>query len=238
MLKGIASRVSRGSTDPSGTEHQKHVVKPTPTHVLTILAGIWLSFIVCPGIVADSLDAGVAGSSRLSKNVPIESQIVDSRPAVASVPSYRVDTGDRISIVVFQEPDLSVSGVRVKSDGTIAYPLLGDLHVAGLTSQELQELVLVKLRDGYLKKPSITVSIDSYRLYYIKGEVMRPGGYTFVDGLTVAKAVALAGGYTERASESKINLARESDPDNPLESVGVNTAIQPGDIVTVGESFF
>ena len=114
----------------------------------------------------------------------------------------------------------------------------GNLHVAGLTSQELQDLVTSKLRDGYLKKPSINVSIDSYRLYYIKGEVTRPGGYTFVDGLTVAKAVALAGGYTVRASESSITLVRESDPENPLDSVGVNSAIQPGDIITVGESFF
>jgi polysaccharide export outer membrane protein len=118
------------------------------------------------------------------------------------------------------------------------YPLLGDLQVAGLTPQGLQDLVVGMLKDGYLKKPSITVSIDSYRLYYIKGEVSRPGGYTFVDGLTVSKAVALAGGYTVRASESRISLVRESDPENPLESVGVNTAIQPGDIVTVGESFF
>jgi polysaccharide export outer membrane protein len=98
--------------------------------------------------------------------------------------------------------------------------------------------VLVKLRDGYLKKPSITVTIDTYRLYYIKGEVTRPGGYTFVEGLTISKAVALAGGYTARASESKISLVRESNPEIPLESVRVNTAIQPGDIITVGESFF
>jgi protein involved in polysaccharide export with SLBB domain len=149
-----------------------------------------------------------------------------------------VDTGDRVSITVYQEPDLSITGVRVKSDGTIAYPLLGDLQVAGLTSQDVQDLVMSKLQDGYLKKPSISVSIDSYRLYYIKGEVSRPGGYTFVDGLTVAKAVALAGGFTVRASEGRITLVRESDPEKPLKSVGINTAIQPGDIVTVGESFF
>lgn len=175
---------------------------------------------------------------RLSQNAQIEFQSTSTRNADAAAPAYRVDTGDRISITVYQEPDLSVNAVRVKANGTIAYPLLGDLDVAGLTSQELQDLVLSKLLDGYLKKPSITVSIDSYRLYYIKGEVSRPGGYTFVDGLTVAKAVALAGGYTARASESKISLVREADPENPLESVGVNTSIQPGDIITVGESFF
>ena len=151
---------------------------------------------------------------------------------------YRVDTGDRVSVVVYQEPDLSVTGVRVKPDGTISYPLLGDLRVSGLTSQQVHDLVKARLLDGYLKKPSITVSIDSYRLYFIKGEVKRPGGYSFVDGLTVAKAVALAGGYTVRASEKSISLVREVDPDNPLESVGPNMSIRPGDIITVGESFF
>ena len=59
-----------------------------------------------------------------------------------------------------------------------------------------------------------------------------------MDGLTVAKAVALAGGYTPRASEGSITLVREADPDNPIDSVGVNVAIRPGDIITVGESFF
>ena len=151
---------------------------------------------------------------------------------------YRVDTGDRVSVIVYQEPDLSVTGVRVKANGTISYPLLGDLYVSGLTSQEVHNLVKARLLDGYLKKPHVTVSIDSYRLYFIKGEVKRPGGYTFVDGLTVAKAVALAGGYSERASQSKISLVRESDPENPIEPVGPNTSIGPGDIITVGESFF
>ena len=152
--------------------------------------------------------------------------------------AYRIDAGDRVSILVYQEPDLSINGARVKADGTIAFPLLGDMHVAGLTSQQLQERVTKRLKDGYLKKPNVTVSIDSYRLYYIKGEVARPGGYSFVDGLTVAKAVALAGGYTPRASESKISLVRESNPNVALESVSVNTAIRPGDVITVGESFF
>ncbi len=133
---------------------------------------------------------------------------------------------------------MSVTGVRVKANGTISYPLLGDLHVSGLTSQQVHALVKERLLDGYLKKPNVTVSIDSYRLYFIKGEVKRPGGYSFVDGLTVAKAVALAGGYTARASQSSISLVRESDPENPIDSVGSNTSLRPGDIVTVGESFF
>ena len=193
--------------------------------------GLCLLLACGAGVAADVRDQDPSGpgpASRPSANDTTQS----------SEYAYRIDSGDRVSILVYQEPDLSVNGARVKADGTIAFPLLGDMRVAGLTSPELQNLVTTRLRDGYLKNPSVTVSIDSYRLYYIKGEVTRPGGYSFVDGLTVAKAVALAGGYTPRASESKITLLRESDPDNPLESVGVNTAIRPGDVITIGESFF
>jgi polysaccharide export outer membrane protein len=213
-------------------------VKARHSHLIGIVAGAWLLCLIGPSVAADFPERNSPRLFQLSQDAPIDSQHTVSGGARSAAPAYRVDTGDSISITVYQEPDLSITGVRVKSDGTIAYPLLGDLRVAGLTSQDVQDLVMSKLQDGYLKKPSISVSIDSYRLYYIKGEVSRPGGYTFVDGLTVAKAVALAGGYSARASEGRITLVRESDPENPQKSVGTNTAIQPGDIITVGESFF
>lgn len=200
--------------------------------------GAWLLVSASPGFTAEFQEKSLSGRLQLSQNVQDETREVGAGSIRSTAAEYRIDTGDRITISVYQEPDLSVSDVRVKANGTIAYPLLGDLHVAGLTSRQLQELVTRKLLDGYLKKPSINVTIDSYRLYYIKGEVNRPGGYTFVDGLTVAKAVALAGGFTERASESRISLVREADPENPLTSVRINTAIEPGDVITVGESFF
>jgi len=213
-------------------------VNPGHIHIVNFVVGAWLLLAGGSSFAADFQDRDASSPLRLSQTVQIKTPASNVGSSRSAAPDYRIDTGDRVSISVYQESDLSVTGVRVKANGTIAYPLLGDLHVAGLTSQELQDLVTSELRNGYLKKPSINVSIDSYRLYYITGEVTRPGGYTFVDGLTVAKAVALAGGYTVRASESRITLVRESDPDNPLDSVGVNSAIQPGDIITVGESFF
>ena len=183
--------------------------------------------------VPENLAQVIQGNSRIGD---IGERREVEQPADSA--AYRVDTGDRVSVIVYQEPDLSVTGVRVKANGTISYPLLGDLRVAGLTSEQVHDLVKERLLDGYLKKPNVTVSIDSYRLYFIKGEVKRPGGYSFVDGLTIAKAVALAGGYTVRASQGSISLVRESDPEKPLESVGPNVSIRPGDIITVGESFF
>lgn len=209
---------------------------------------VWI-FSACAGALSliGSLEAPGVETRELDRSVPVmlaQALAPDTKPGdprVVELPdadAYRIDTGDRVSITVYQEPDLSVQGVRVKANGTIAFPLLGDLKVAGLTSQKLHTLVTEKLLDGFLKKPNVTVSIDSYRLYYIKGEVNRPGGYSFVDGLTVAKAVALAGGYTERASERSISLVRESKPGTPFEAIDSNMAIRPGDIITVGESFF
>lgn len=197
----------------------------------SFISGICLLVICWVSVAADVRDQDSSDSAQ-------SSQPKLTKQAAPSEFAYRIDAGDRVSILVYQEPDLSINGARVKADGTIAFPLLGDMRVAGLTSPQLQDLVTNRLRDGYLKNPNVAVSIDSYRLYYIKGEVARPGGYSFVDGLTVAKAVALAGGYTPRASESKITLLRESNPDDLLESVSANTAIRPGDVITVGESFF
>lgn len=208
--------------------------KAGPLSMLLLFAALAVSADVEPGDRA--MRAKLAQATQDQSRLGNAGSASKSRSTSSS--DYRVDTGDRVSVVVYQEPDLSVTGVRVKANGTISYPLLGDLYVSGLTSQEVHDLVKARLLDGYLKKPHVTVSIDSYRLYFIKGEVKRPGGYTFVDGLTVAKAVALAGGYSERASQSKISLVRESDPENPIEPVGPNTSIGPGDIITVGESFF
>jgi polysaccharide export outer membrane protein len=201
--------------------------------LLTAAAAVPAQFETLRPTVAQSLAQAVQGDSQIAGVAGGGSAARSADPL-----DYRVDTGDRVSVTVYQEADLSVTGVRVKANGTISYPLLGDLHVSGLTSLEVHDLVKKRLLDGYLKKPNVTVSIDSYRLYFIKGEVKRPGGYSFVDGLTVAKAVALAGGYTVRASQSSISLVRESDPEIPLESVRSNTAVHPGDIITVGESFF
>ena len=199
---------------------------------------LWL-LVVCPSAYAESSGGkidlqlsqsiGLTGSSSLAQT---QNQLPQSNT------EYHIDTGDSVSVAVYQEPDLSIKDAKVSADGTIAFPLLGDLQVAGLSSRQLQKLVTERLADGYLKSPSVTVSIDSHRLYYIKGEVNSPGGYSFVDGLTVEKAVALAGGFSERAAEQDITLVRESQPDQPLKTVSPATAISPGDVITVGESFF
>lgn len=175
-----------------------------------------------------------------SRPAPRETMAQTGNPQPAYDPSdsYRIDTGDGISVTVYGEPDLSIKDERVKGNGKISYPLLGEIQVRGRTATELQQLFTEMLSDGYLKKPNVTVSIDTFRLFYIKGEVRNPGGFNYVDGLTVEKAVALAGGYTERASERNITVVRDGDPGQRARQATPGTRIRPGDVITVGESFF
>ena len=165
--------------------------------------------------------------------------VVDlSNEPTAIVNEYAIGPGDLLSIRVFGEEDLSIPEIRVNGAGAISYPLLGEIKVLGFNPKKLETHMAKLLQEGYLKDPQVTVSVLQYRLFYVRGEVEKPGGYSYVAGLTIQKGIALAGGFTERASKSKISLVRENNPDEPMKSVGLNALVKPGDIITVGESLF
>ncbi|MBL0709553.1 MAG: polysaccharide export protein [Colwellia sp.] len=153
------------------------------------------------------------------------------------IDDYRISADDQISITVFNEADLSIKKVRVSGNGTISMPLLGQVAIEGHTVTEVEEKTTKLLLDGYLKKPSVTVTITEYRPFYINGEIKKSGSYPYRKGLTIEKAVALAGGFTERASRSTISLVSESDK-RFVKAVALSDKIKPGDVITVSESFF
>ena len=124
------------------------------------------------------------------------------------------------------------------NNGTIQYPVLGEVRVLGLTIGDLEQRITSGLKGRYLIDPKVTVDIDEYRPFFINGEVGRPGGYPYVPGLTLLKAVTIAGGFKDRASKSKMWVIREGDPAQKREKVDMNSPIYPGDIVTIEESFF
>ncbi len=161
-----------------------------------------------------------------------------SAPPVGVVSNYRLATGDVVSIRVFGEEDLSREKIRLTDAGTVFYPVLGEIQVLGKTVGEIEKQIADGLRGRYLVNPSVTVSIDSYRQYFVTGQVGAPGGFPYQPGLTVAKAVALAGGFKERASQSKMFVIRDADPKKNRERVELSTAIFPGDVLTIEESFF
>ncbi len=150
---------------------------------------------------------------------------------------YSLGPGDLLAINVFGEDDLSLKEIRVGTNGTISFPLLGEVSVRSMTVRDLENALIRQLKDGYLKKPVVTVSVIEYRLFYINGEVNKPGGYNFVEGLTIQKAVALAGGFTERASKDKITIETEAAP-GKINKAGLSEAVNPGDVITIDESFF
>lgn len=149
---------------------------------------------------------------------------------------YRIGVGDRVRIDVRGEPDLSVE-FAVGQTGTVSYPFLGEVMVAGQTIDQLQSRLDRGLRNGYLVNPDVRVLITEYRKFYVNGEVRIPGGYSFIAGLTVRQAAALAGGFTERASMNKITVYREATP-TQAETANLDTAVFPGDTVVVAQGLF
>lgn len=161
-----------------------------------------------------------------------------AEPEQASASSeYRLDAGDLIQIQVRDEPDLSLE-LRIDQKGYFSYPFLGQVQASGMTVDQLEKRITSGLKGDYLVDPDVLVYVDEYRQIYVNGQVTRPGGYAYVPGLTVEKAVALAGGLTERASRKRIYLKREKDPEQNLYSVEMTNTIQPGDTIIVEESFF
>ncbi|MDO6524317.1 polysaccharide biosynthesis/export family protein [Motilimonas sp. 1_MG-2023] len=151
--------------------------------------------------------------------------------------TYKLGAGDTISILVYGEEELTMETL-LSDSGRINYPFLGQITVKGLTIEKLKDIIQKGLEGDYLINPSVHVSIVEYRPFFINGEVKQPGGYAFQPGLTVNKAVALAGGFTPRASKSNIYVSSSDLPDQKPKPVELDTNIMPGDIVTIEQSFF
>jgi polysaccharide export outer membrane protein len=158
-------------------------------------------------------------------------------PAHAQNSQYVLEAGDQIYIQVFDEPDLTMKAT-VGQSGAINYSYLGTIQVAGQTPEQLSDSITAKLRDGYLRNPSVNITVEKYRSFFVDGEVRRPGSYGYEPGLTLAKAVSLAGGMTDRASRRKIFLTREVNGEKKSYRVEMSQTVEPGDIITVREGFF
>jgi protein involved in polysaccharide export with SLBB domain len=152
--------------------------------------------------------------------------------------AYKLGSGDLISIRVLGEEDLKREKIRLSDAGTISFPVLGEIKVKGMTVGALEEYITAQLKGRYLVNPHVTVSIDEYRNYFVNGQIEKPGGYPYSPGLTVRKAISVAGGFKERAARDKITIIRDDDSTQTPRKVDQNAMVYPGDILTVEESFF
>lgn len=151
---------------------------------------------------------------------------------------YTLNAGDAVSIHVYGEADLSFNTLLIGQNGRISYPFLGELQVAGKSASQLQQMLESGLKPDYLVDPRISVSIVKYRPFFVNGEVKNPGGVDFQPGLTLRKAISLAGGFTERANKKQVLVIADKDPSRSEQEVGLDYQVHPGDIFTVQDTFF
>ncbi|XQW84881.1 polysaccharide biosynthesis/export family protein [Thalassotalea piscium] len=151
--------------------------------------------------------------------------------------NYTLGSGDQIEITVYGEPDLTTR-VKIDKSGIITFPFIGDIQAIGLTTKLLEKRIYKGLLGDYLIEPQVSVSVVSYRPFFIHGQVKRPGGYPFQDDLTLDKAIALAGGLANRASSSNWKITRVVDGATITINATVATFIQPDDIIKIEQSFF
>ncbi len=149
--------------------------------------------------------------------------------------AYRLAPGEKFAISVFGEDDLSMN-VTLAHDGVLKYPFLGEVRVAGLTVPELERAISDGLRGDYLINPEVTVTIQQFRSFFLRGEVNRPGSYEYQPGLTLEKALALAGGLSPRAARGKIEVRRANS--DSFERVDMGDPVHAGDVIKVPQSFF
>ncbi len=161
-----------------------------------------------------------------------------SQSAQLGEAEYTLGAGDLVRITVFGQSDLRVE-TRLSNVGIIRYPFLGDITLTGKTVNQVEQLIDKGLRGDYLVNPSVSVTVVEYRPFFIDGEVKKPGGYPYQPGLTVDKAAALAGGYTERAAtKGEMIVNRSVNGIDTTISLRASDMIMPGDIISIQARFF
>ncbi len=151
--------------------------------------------------------------------------------------SYTLDAGDKLRVVVFGQQGISGT-YMVDAGGNITLPLAGTVPARHFTTRQVAKEVADKLKQGYVRDPHVTVTIEAYRPFFILGEVTTPGQYPYVPNMTVENAVAVAGGFAPRAQKQKVELTRVANGQRITSDVPLNTPMRPGDTVVIKERWF
>lgn len=155
----------------------------------------------------------------------------------AAEPPYTLDAGDKLRVVVFGQDGISNSYV-VDAGGKVNLPLVGAINARGLTNQQLAAAITARLKQGYVRDPHVSVEVDTYRPFFILGEVATPGQYPYVANLTAETAVAIAGGFAPRAFKTTVELTRKTGGRQIRTEVPLEYPVRPGDTILVKERWF
>lgn len=172
-----------------------------------------------------------------------------ARPA-EQTQSYRLSPNDVVRVKVFQEDDLTTE-FRLAKDGTATFPLLGVVNLGGKTVDEAAATIRDLLGKDYLVNPQVTITVVEYskRRFMVLGQVQKPGSYDIPseESVTLLQAIAMAGGFTRLAVQSKVTITRTVGGKKTL-TVDVKSAandpdtkpfeILPDDTIIVAERVF
>ncbi|MBL4598495.1 MAG: polysaccharide export protein [Rhizobiaceae bacterium] len=150
---------------------------------------------------------------------------------------YTLDSGDRLRVTVFEQTNLT-NTYAIDKGGYLAMPLIGSITARGRTTKQLEAAIATGLRKGYLRNPDVSVEVDRYRPFFIMGEVGTSGQYTYVPGMTVQNAIAIAGGFSPRAEQKSTDITRQVNGQVMTGRVAISDPILPGDTIYVRERLF
>jgi len=189
--------------------------------------------VVAPSADLDSLAYGGSRRAVAAVERPVLMPVAHAAPRGG----YTLDSGDKLRVVVFGQDGLTNS-YSVDAGGNITMPLIGAVAARGLTTTELSAAIGARLRQGFIREPHVAVEIETYRPFFILGEVTFPGQYPYVANMTVETAVAIAGGFTPRAYHTDVVISRTVGGQTVRTTVPVTTPVRPGDTITINERWF
>ncbi len=146
--------------------------------------------------------------------------------------------GEKLKITVYGEEALT-GDYDINPSGYVTMPLIGAIRAAGRTQSEFARDVGSKYqRGGFLQDPHVTVAVVQFKPFYVMGEVVASGEYPFRSGLNVHTAVAMAGGFTYRASRTYVLIRHVGAEVWKEYSLAEPVPIAPGDLIRVPERYF
>ncbi len=163
---------------------------------------------------------------------------------------YILAPGDTLDLMVYREPDLNMRS-KIARDGRVQLPLLGEVKVGGMSVRQAQDYIRKLLNADYLVDPQVYLNIASYtqRKITVIGQVVKPGSYELQgnESLGILEAIGMAGGFTRIADSRNVTIKRVIG--GKTDTMKVNTKrledpkggsfeVLPGDIITVGESWY
>jgi len=168
---------------------------------------------------------------------PVEQVSLEQAAMRASPGAYVIRSNDELHVRVYNEQELT-GQYKVDGAGFVSIPLVGRIRAAGLTMAQLERAITTKLASGLFRDPRVSVEMANYSPIYIHGEVKRPGEFPYRPGLSLADAVASAGGFTYRADESRAYVTRAGTAAEAPYATAQRLPIYPGDNIRIPERFF